>query len=113
MELEAGGDTEYEFEAIMNSVVYGQQANNNQIPGFYYLVLWKGYPEKDNTWEPLLAVIHLRKLISTFYKEHPEKPIVTSLSLDSASSMAKPMVPKKPKQKYDCPSKGANKRSRN
>ncbi len=57
-EFEARGDKEYEVEAIIDSVVYDQRANN-QMPGFYYLVLWKGYPEEHNTWKPSLAVIHL------------------------------------------------------
>ena len=38
-EFEAGDDKEYEVEIIINSAVYGQQANNNQMPGLYYLVL--------------------------------------------------------------------------
>ncbi len=38
-EFEAGDDKEYEVEAIIDSAVYGQQANNNQMPGLYYLVL--------------------------------------------------------------------------
>ncbi len=108
-EFEAGDNKEYKVEAIINSVVYGQQAND-QMPGLYYLVSWKGYPEEENTWEPSLAVIHLRKLISTFYKEHPEKPTATSLPLDSAPPMARPTIPKEPKQKRGRPSKGANKR---
>ena len=111
-EFEAGNNKEYGVEAIIDNAMYGQQAND-QIPGFYYLVLWKGYPEEENTWEPLSAVIHLRKLISTFYKEYLEKPIATSPPLDSAPPMARPMIPKEPKQKHGRPSKGANKRDRN
>ncbi len=85
LEFETGGHKEYEVKAIIDSAVYDQQANNSdQMPGFYYLVLWKSYPKEENTWEPLLAIIHLRKLISIFHKEHPKKPIATSLSLDSA-----------------------------
>ncbi len=37
--FEARGNKEYEFEAIIDSAVYGQQANSNQMLGFYYLVL--------------------------------------------------------------------------
>ncbi len=29
LEFEAGDDKEYEFEAIIDNIVYGQQANNN------------------------------------------------------------------------------------
>ncbi len=96
-EFEIGDDKEYEVEAIIDSTVYGQQANNSQIPGLYYLVLWKGYPEKDNTWKLSLAIIHLRKLISTFHKEHPEKSIAISPPLDSAPLMARLTIPKEPK----------------
>ncbi len=112
LKFETGGNKEYEVKAIINSAVYSQQANNNQISGFYYLVLWKGYPKEENTWEPSLAVIHLRKLISTFYKEHPEKPTVTSLLLDFAPPMARLMIPKEPKQKHGYLSKRANKQGR-
>ncbi len=38
LEFEAGGNKEYEVKAIINSAVYGQQAND-QMLGLYYLVL--------------------------------------------------------------------------
>ncbi len=110
--FEAGDNKEYEVEAIIDSAVYGKQVND-QMPGFYYLVLWKGYPEEKNTWKPLSAVMHLRKLISTFHKEHPEKPTATSPALDSASPMVRPIIPKEPKRKRGRPIKGANKRGKN
>ncbi len=37
-EFETGDNNEYEVEAIIDSAVYGQQANN-QMLGLYYLVL--------------------------------------------------------------------------
>ncbi len=113
VEFEAGGNKEYEVEAIIDSAVYDQQANN-QMPSLYYLVLWKGYPDEENTLEPSLAVIHFRKLINIFHKEHPEKPTATSLPLDFALPMVRPTVLKQePKQKCGHPSKRANKRGRN
>ncbi len=38
-EFEARGDKKYEVKAIIDSTVYDQQVNSNQMPGFYYLVL--------------------------------------------------------------------------
>ncbi len=112
LKFEARSNKEYEVKAIINSAGYGQQANN-QIPGLYYLVLWKGYLEEENTWKTSSAVIHLRKLISTFHKEHLEKPIATFPPLDFAPPMARPTVPKQePKQKRGRSSKGANKRDK-
>ena len=105
LEFEAGDNKEYEVEAIINSAVYRQQANNDQMPSLYYLVLWKSYPEEENTWEPLSAVIYLRKLISNFYKDYLEKPIATSSPLDSAPLMARPTIVKESKQKHGRPSK--------
>ena len=114
LEFETQDNNKYEAKAIINSVVYSQWANNSdQMPSFYKLVLWKGYSKEENTWEPLLAVIHLQKLINTFHKEHLEKPTATSLLLDSILPMVRPIVPKKLKQKRDCPSKKANKRGKN
>ncbi len=43
MEFEARGNKEYKVKAIIDSTVYGQQARNDQMPGLYYLVFWKGY----------------------------------------------------------------------
>ena len=60
LEFEAIGNKKYKVKAIIDSVVYNQQINNsNQMPGFYYLILWKNYPEEKNTWEPSSVVIHL------------------------------------------------------
>ncbi len=114
VEFEVGDNKEYKVETIINRAVYGQQANSNQMLGLYYLVSWKGYLEEKNIWEPLLTVIYLRKLISTFHKEYPKKLTATSPSLNSALLIARPTIPKEqqPKQKRDRPSKKANKRGR-
>ncbi len=41
VEFGAGDSKEYEVEAIIDSAVYGKQAND-QMPFLYYLVSWKG-----------------------------------------------------------------------
>ena len=48
-ELEAGDSEEYKLEAIRDSAVYASKSESGQLPGLYYLVAWKGYPEEKNT----------------------------------------------------------------
>ena len=93
---------EYEVEAIRNSVVYAKEADG-YLPGLYYLVAWKAYPEEENTWEPSSTVMHLWKMVTTFYKDHLEKPTATSAPLDSAPPMAKPTTQLPPKRKQGRP----------
>ena len=93
-ELDAANDEsgEYEVEAICDSAVYAKESESGHLPGLYYLVSWKGYPEEENTWEPALAVQHLRKLISSFHKDHPDKPTATSEAINTTPPMARPTV---------------------
>ena len=97
-ELDAGDDNEeYKVEAIRDSAVYAIESESGHLPGLYYLVAFQGYPEEENTWEPVLAVQHPRKLISLFHKDQPEKPIAIFPPFDFAPPMARPTV--KPKAK--------------
>ena len=49
-ELDAGDDSgEYEVEAIRDNAVYARESESGHLPGLYYLVLCKGYPEEENT----------------------------------------------------------------
>ena len=68
---------EYQVEVIWDSAVYAGELKSGHLPGLYYLVSWNRYPEEENTWEPASVVQHLKKLISLFYKDFPEKPITT------------------------------------
>ena len=77
IELEEGNSEEYEVKAICVSAVYTRKSEGH-LPSFYYLGLWKGYFEEENIWKPALAVLHICKLISTFYQDHLEKPTTTS-----------------------------------
>ena len=94
LEFEAGGDhEEYEVEGIRDSAVDAKESEAGHLPGLYYLVSWKSYPEDESTWEPASAVQHLRKLVSTFHKNHPDKPTATSPPIDLAPPMAKRTAP--------------------
>ena len=56
LELEAGDSKKYKVEAIRNSAVYASKSESGQLPGLYYLVMWKKHLKEENTWEPLSAV---------------------------------------------------------
>lgn len=40
---------ENELERIWDSMTYVKELKNGQLPGLYYLVLWRGYLKKENT----------------------------------------------------------------
>ena len=92
MKLNAGNNEEHEIEAIWDSAIYAQKSESSHLPGLYYLLFWKGYSKKENTWELALAVQHLKKLISLFYKDHPNKPTATSEAINTAPPIIKPTV---------------------
>ena len=103
---------------MRDSAVYAKESAGHLL-GLYYLVSWKGYLEEENTWEPYSAVQHLRKLISSFYKDHSEKPTATSEAIDTTPPMARPTI--KPaaksttepaKQKRGQPANSAKKRAK-
>ena len=56
--FEVGNNKEYKVDGIWDSVVYAKKSAS-QLPGLYYLVLWKSYPKKKNTWKPAFAIQHL------------------------------------------------------
>ena len=90
LKFEAGDNKEYEVNSIQDSAVYVKESIIDQLLGLYYLILWKGYPEKENTWKPALAIQHLRKFVTADHKNNSEKLTATSLPVDTASLMARP-----------------------
>ena len=120
MEFDTGDNEseEYKVKAIWDSAVYARELESGHLPGLYYLVLWKGYPEEKNIWEPASAVQHLRKLISLFYKDHLDNPIATFPAIDTVLPMARltirPIVKssKPPKRKRGRPANNTNKQAK-
>ena len=92
LEFEAGNDKKYEVDSIRDSAIYAKESTTGQLPGLYYLVLWKSYPKEENTWELALVIQHLQRLITAYHKNNPKKPTVTSLFLDTAPPMARPIA---------------------
>ena len=98
-EFEPGNNKEYKMEAIRDSAVYAKEVDGYLL-GLYYLVAWKGYPKEKTTWELFSTVIHLRKMVNTFHKDHPEKLTIPSAPLDSTSPMAKLIIQLPTKRKW-------------
>ena len=106
MEFDTGDNKsrEYNMEVIRDSAVYIRELESGHLLGLYYLVLWKRYLKEENTWEPASAVQHFRKLISSFHKDHPNKPNVTfptiNIALPMARLIVKPTEPLKQKREW-------------
>lgn len=87
----SNNNKEYKIETIQDSTIYTKESKSH-LPRLYYLVSWKDYFKKKNTWEPYLVIQHLRKLISSFYKDHLKKSIATSKAIDTVSLIARPTI---------------------
>ena len=96
-----GDSNKYKVEEIRDSVIYTEESKSDHLPGFYNLVLWKRYLKKKNTWKPVSGFQHLRKLISSFYKNYLNKLTAIFPAIDTALPMAKPIIKSNelPKQK--------------
>ena len=49
LDFEAGNSEEYKVEAIQDSALYANESESDYLPGFYYLVAWKGCRKEENT----------------------------------------------------------------
>ena len=87
LEFEAGGiNKEYKVEGICESAIYASELEGGNLPSLYYLAFWKNYPKDESTWEPASAMQHLQKLVSTFYKNHTDKPTAISPPIDGPTN---------------------------
>ena len=55
-------ETEYEVEKILRQ------------DGQKYLVKWKGYPDSENTWEPIEHLLNCQQLLRQFHHRNPDSP---------------------------------------
>ncbi|KAF5017730.1 hypothetical protein F66182_10328 [Fusarium sp. NRRL 66182] len=62
-----GREVEWEVEKILDSQIDGQTSEH------FYLVKWKGFASKENTWEPKKNLSNCRNLIQDFEKKAPKK----------------------------------------
>lgn len=92
MEFKNDGNKKYKVKTICNSAIYAKESKSSHLPGLYYLMSWKSYLEKKNTWKPVTAVHYLQRLLSIFHKEHLKKPTITSPLVSSTAPMAKFMI---------------------
>lgn len=74
---------EYKIKAIWDSPIYAKKSESGHLLELYNLVSWKGYPKKENIWEPISAGQHLRKFISLFYKDHLNKLTVIFAAINT------------------------------
>ena len=89
-DFEADDNKEYEVDGIRDSAIYAKESATGQLLLLYYMVLWKSYPEEENTWEPASRIQHLQKLVTAYHKDNPKKLTATSLPVDTAPPMARP-----------------------
>jgi hypothetical protein len=64
---------EYEVDKILDSRFYRRQLQ--------YLVHWKGYSDRNNTWEPASNLSHAQTEVKKFHRENPNAPQRLAASL--------------------------------
>ena len=47
---------ENNIEIIKDNAVYTNKSKSGYKPGFYYLIAWNSYLEKENTWKLILVI---------------------------------------------------------
>src|SRR5216683_1178410 len=73
------GEAEYEVEAV--------QAHRYRRRKLQYLIKWKGYPNSDNTWEPLDNIC-APQLIKKYHATHPLEDKKTTVQARTISPIS-------------------------
>jgi len=71
----SNSDNEFEVQNILDKKILRGKS--------FYLVKWEGYPESDNTWEPLENLVNSSVLIEEFERKY----VQMHLKSNSASSI--------------------------
>ena len=62
------GEERYEVEAVIDSRIVGRGDRRSMM----YLVKWKGYSDRHNSWEPVANLLEdADEAIDDFHKAHP------------------------------------------
>jgi hypothetical protein len=70
-------EEEFEVEQIISVRQFGKQK------AWQYLVKWKGYPESENTWEPLQNLKNSMEIIHQWHQDNPKQPKPSGLVMNS------------------------------
>lgn len=81
----------YKVKVICNSKVYVKKVMRPLLR-LYNLIFWKRYIKEKRIWELVLAVIHLRNMISTFHQNYFMKSIIILIKVKSILTRAKPIT---------------------
>lgn len=75
---------EYEVEDILDS---GMDYDTKQV---LFLVKWKGYGDKDNTWEPKTNLTHAKELVREFETAKKKEEKAAKAAKKGTTSAKKP-----------------------
>jgi hypothetical protein len=58
----------FEVEQIVSVRQFGKQK------AWQYLMKWKGYPDSENTWEPLQDLKNSMEIVHQWHQDNPKQP---------------------------------------
>lgn len=92
-------DNQIKVEFICNRIVFIRKLDLRHLAELYFPISWKRFFKKENMWEFVAIVQHLKKGISIFHKDYFDKFKASSTPVGTTLSMAKPAVSKQKRGK--------------